>query len=193
MILHPVLMPTLAAVLYFLVTPLYYETPFVRFTLMLVFGSTYLVPVLAMLLMYRFRIISDFHLAQPEERRIPILVTMVSALLAARILWRAESTIIAIFFIAMVVSLMMAYVSLKKYKVSLHAMGVAGVVAMTICMGLMFSRNVNYILAALFVAYGAVCTARLRLKAHNYKELILGSILGVIPQFCLYAYVYHSM
>jgi len=35
---------------------------------------------------------------------------------------------------------------------------------------------------------GAIATSRLHLKAHTYKELILGVFIGFIPQLILVSY-----
>jgi len=39
----------------------------------------------------------------------------------------------------------------------------------------------------MMVLLGAIATSRLHLKAHTYPELIIGSLIGIIPQLLLFS------
>jgi len=78
--------------------------------------------------------------------------------------------------------------AILKFKASIHMIAVSGLFMFFIVLSIHFSININEILALMCIIMGAVATSRLHLKAHNYKELIMGFFIGVMPQLILVNY-----
>ncbi|WP_232731972.1 hypothetical protein [Confluentibacter lentus] len=72
-----------------------------------------------------------------------------------------------------------------KFKASIHMIAVSGLFMFFIALSIHFSININGTLALMSIITGAIATSRLHLKAHTYKELILGFFVGLIPQLLL--------
>ena len=51
-----------------------------------------------------------------------------------------------------------------------------------------FSININGSLALFAIITGAVATSRLYLEAHTPKELLVGLLIGIIPQLIVLKY-----
>ena len=93
------------------------------------------------------------------------------------------------FFVGILISTLDCLIlALFKFKASIHLIAVSGVLMFFIALSIHFSININGTLALMAIIVGAVATSRLHLKAHNYKELIIGFFLGVIPQLVLVNY-----
>ena len=56
---------------------------------------------------------------------------------------------------------------------------VSGLFMFFIALSIHFSININGTLALLAIIIGAIATSRLHLKAHTYKELIIGFFIGL--------------
>ena len=65
---------------------------------------------------------------------------------------------------------------------------IAGIFMFYIALSIHFSININGTLALITILVGAIATSRLHLKAHDYKELIVGFCIGFIPQLIMINY-----
>lgn len=65
---------------------------------------------------------------------------------------------------------------------------VGGVFMFFIGFAIHFSKNINGSLALMAVITGAIATSRLYLKAHTVKELLIGLLIGAIPQIIVENY-----
>ena len=74
---------------------------------------------------------------------------------------------------------------LFNIKASLHMIGIGSVTMFTIALSIHFGMNFTLLIAVLMIANGLVATSRLHYKAHSNLELILGFLIGVIPQLTL--------
>jgi len=70
-------------------------------------------------------------------------------------------------------------------KASLHMVGIAAITMFTIAISIHFSINLTLLIGILIIGNGLVATSRLHYKAHSNLELILGFLLGFIPQLTL--------
>ena len=51
-----------------------------------------------------------------------------------------------------------------------------------IALGIHFHINIIGSIALMFIISGAIASSRIHLRAHNAIELVIGFIIGVIPQ-----------
>src|SRR5690625_4300829 len=75
-----------------------------------------------------------------------------------------------------------------KIKASLHQMAISALLIFCICLSIYFKVNLLLYIAILILANGWVASSRLFLERHNPTELILGFILGALPQLYLVSY-----
>ena len=87
----------------------------------------------------------------------------------------------------------------------MHALGMGGLLGMTILTMLLFSYNsfvinigslgfiemsTSALLVIVILLTGAVCTSRLILKAHSLQDLYSGFIIGLSSQFIAFRILY---
>ncbi len=70
-------------------------------------------------------------------------------------------------------------------KASLHMMGISALTLFIIGLSMHFQTQNTLPIAFLIVMNGFVASSRLEMKAHTIKELIIGFLLGCIPQLLL--------
>ncbi len=51
-----------------------------------------------------------------------------------------------------------------------------------------YQININGTIALMMIILGAIATSRLHLKAHTNKELLIGLLIGLLPQLILLYY-----
>jgi uncharacterized membrane protein YccC len=90
------------------------------------------------------------------------------------------------FFLGGLLSALLALLLLFfKTKASLHLMTISALTVFVIGLSIHNqSRNINLI-AFLVLMNGVVASSRLEMKAHSPKELVIGFLLGVVPQVLL--------
>ncbi|MDP6922367.1 MAG: hypothetical protein QGH06_05280 [Lutibacter sp.] len=192
-VFHPVNFPLTGSILYFISLPSYL-LKVQEYTLLTgIFIGAYLIPLLFFFLLRRFGVIRHFHLASLEERKFPTLLFITIACMMGHWLHRIGMVDgLALYFYGYGASLMVIYLLLHlKCKASLHLLAISGLLGFLLCHSLTYRLNLLLPIALLFSIMGLVARARLVLGVHNLKELWIGFLTGIIPQFI--AYFFYSI
>ncbi|AZQ62710.1 hypothetical protein EI427_10810 [Flammeovirga pectinis] len=183
--LHPIFIPCLIAGLFLFGVN---EAPWLdnqaRWSLFSLIGTiSTLMPISFLLLMQRFGIIESPHLHSRDERSFALSVMVVSFGLICYILYVKinVSTAMNIAFTAVTITLIIANIANFIDKISLHAIGMAGLAGILLYF-ITEETNANIILFDAFgfslILLGLSMTARLYLKAHTQYQVYAGAILG---------------
>lgn len=183
-LLHPILFPILGSVFYLFAIPRYISDKYKLLVLSIIFIGTYLIPILLLMLLKQSKIIQSFHLSSIEERKFPMLFLSFLGILIGRMLFKiAIVNDLAIFIIAGSFALLLVYGFLwLRVKVSIHTLGIGGLIGFVISLSIFYRQNFIWLIALLFVLFGIIANARIRLKAHSFVEVIIGLIIGVATQ-----------
>jgi len=191
LLFHPILFPFFGSIFYLAIVPRYISDRYKLLVLSIVFIGTYLLPITLLFFLKALKMISSFHLSTIEERKFPMLAISFLAILIGRILFKF--TIVndlAIFIIAGSVALLLVYGFLWfGIKVSIHTLGVGGLIGFIIRLSMLYQQNFLVVIALLFVLFGIIANARLKLQAHTFNEVLLGVFFGVSTQL-LVPFVY---
>ena len=77
---------------------------------------------------------------------------------------------------------------LLRFKASLHMIGITALTAFTYGLSVYYKLPFVNLFAFCIVCMGLVASSRLYMKAHTYTELIVGLLIGLLPQIYLYRY-----
>lgn len=190
-IFHPITFPIVGAFIYFLLVPSYIFKQQEYLFLIVIFIGTYVFPLVLLLLMKSFKMISSYHIDSIKERKFPIVLFISIAYIIANWLAKAGTVdILSILFYGYALGLLLAYLLLYiKFKISLHSSAIAGLIGFLIYFSIYYQQNVLYLLIALTILGGLIGSARLKMGAHSLKEVLWGGVLGVASQFAAY-YIY---
>ncbi|WP_010135178.1 hypothetical protein [Ochrovirga pacifica] len=180
-LLHPVLLPSYGTLWYLQALPIPLSAMQKYMVLFIVLGGTFLVPLLTLVVLRLTGHVKTNDAKTVEERKFPVLIMIFNYLFLAQVLqsiWQLrELTILAY---ATAVGLVIAWLFLyNKVKVSLHMLGMAGLLSFVLVFGAHYQYP-NLVVALLLVLLGALATARLHLKAHNLKEIYMGLTVGIL-------------
>ena len=187
-ILHPIVLPTLGVFIYFLFVSQSFEKRLQLIVLGLVFTLTYLLPLLMLLLLKKFRFIKDFQVSTIKERRFPIIFMMLLLyFLGNSIIQIPTIRNLGILFFGTSLSLTCIYVLFSlKLKSSLHLVSMGNMIGFFLIMTNINSLSMLPIIILLILLSGILASSRLYLKAHTPVELLIGFSLGIVCQFILF-------
>ncbi len=189
-LLHPVFIPIVATGIYLSVLPLPIVQTQKYLLFFLVTGATLLLPLLTLFLLKLTGYVKTNEATTIAERKLPVIVMVVNYLFLAITLqkvWQVrELTILAY---ATAINLLVTYVFFyAKIKISLHMLGMAGLLGFTLVYGINYGYSIP-IIALLIILTGVLATARLFLKAHTLREVVAGTLLGVAIPMVLHLFL----
>ena len=183
-IFHPLWMPLLGSLIYFHITPKFVPPSFLYAKLMAIVILTVFVPVMFYFLMRNLGMADSIFLKDVNQRRIPLLFQIIFTLIIVKLIINGyEFPELYYFFLGILASASLSLIcAILGYKVSLHMVGVCGVLFFVMGLSVHYMGNMLAILALLSFAVGAVATSRLYDHAHTGSELFTGILVGVVPQ-----------
>lgn len=154
-----------------------------------------LAPGLSLIVLRVNRSISSLSMPNQYERETPILVmTFYTSVLFLFLWYQSSASPVPSILLAMAlggaISSGLAYLFNKKFKISLHGIGLGALVGFLYAFFLTLEEfNLTILLLSIILA-GLGLSARLILKQHNLFQILSGFVLGFASQFfCIYFYV----
>ncbi len=185
---HPMNFSIIGAVIYFLFVPKYIFKPQEHLILLVIFVGSYVFPVLLLALLKRFGMINSYHMDTIEERKFPTILFISISYIIGNWLFKSNVVdLLSLIYFGYGLALILSYILLYfKVKISLHTAAISGLLGFLIYFSYYYKINMIIILAILFALSGIIGSSRLKLKAHNLKEVSLGYIIGISSQFIVY-------
>lgn len=148
---------------------------------------TVIIPILFFAILRAVGKIDSVMVVDVTQRKIPLILQCFLIIL----LVRKSITIdrypeLHFFFLGALLSTILALLSLfANIKASLHMMAISALTVFVIAISLHFQFQNTFIIALLILSNGLVASSRIEMNAHTNKELIIGFLLGSIPQLLL--------
>ncbi len=190
---HPLFMPTYGMLLVFFSNQLngfnVYALPEMMATNKMIFAIiivfTLLIPGITALVLKRMGQIQSLQMENRRERLLPFAITGFCYLTASVIIQNTldhVNQMILIILAGAQLAILLSLVISVYWKISIHMIGIGGMVGTEILMMNVFNFSWDAILySTLFIA-GLVGFARLRLNAHQPAEVLAGFVVGVITE-----------
>lgn len=187
-IFHPLLMPLLGVILYYNVTPRYVDTEIVRAELLAITIITVLIPLVVFFLLKNLGAVETIYLRNVKERKFPLMIQCILLLLIIKMVFDIyDDPELYYFIVGILFSTFSALIMVFfKVKISLHQMGVAGILMYLVGISAHFKINLLVSISFFLFVNGWVASSRLNAKAHDYRELMLGLFIGALPQLILF-------
>ena len=187
-ILHPTVLPTAGAFLYFIFVTQQFEKRLQLIILGLIFILTYMVPILLLFFLKNFGFIKDFQVSTIKERRVPVIfMILILYFLGNTIIQIPMIRNLGILFYGTSLSLICIYILFSaKLKSSLHLVSMGNMLGFFLIMTNINNLSILFIIIPLIFLSGVLASSRLYLKAHTPLELLIGFFLGFIAQFTLF-------
>ncbi|CAM1356079.1 hypothetical protein [Tenacibaculum halocynthiae] len=187
-ILHPIVMPTIGILLYFIFSPINLSSQQQLTILSIVFISTYIVPLLLLVFLKAIGYIKSYQVFSIKERKVPLFF-MIALLFFLAELFQKLNIVkdLSYLFYGIVLGLTITYfLFFTRLKSSLHLLSMGGAVGYFLIFQVIHGINILPIIIIFIILSGLLATSRLYLKAHTPKEVYTGFFLGFTSQFIVY-------
>lgn len=183
-IFHPLFTPVQACFFYFLFHNADYSVNEIKMLFLQISVITILIPIL---LYYSLRYvgkIDSIMIADLEQRKIPLVFQIfLLILLLRKSIPLAQFFELHFFFLGALFSTLIAVGLLFiKFKVSLHMLAISALTVFVFGLNIHLQMGNIYIVPFLLLMNGFVASSRLVMKAHTPNEIIIGVLVGSIPQ-----------
>ncbi len=186
-ILHPLIIPTIACIVIFN-SGFYLEiipAKIIRAIYLIVFMLSFAVPALIISALYLQKKIGAFTINERKERVLPLILMLIIYLLAYYFMWRhAFPPIFLNFFVGTIIATVLALLITFNWKISLHTIGMGGLIALIAALSYMYNLDLFWLLASVIIIAGIVGTARMIAGTHSSMQIYSGYFVGFLSVFC---------
>ena len=181
-ILHPMFMPILALHLTLLVLPSLAFT--LSQNLLLIYGilifSTMVLPLTSIFWLMQKGKVSSLEMSNHKERSLPLFKTVIWMSFGYYLLQNLlfYTPILKAELLGAILIILLAAIISKFWKISLHLLGICGVVGVFIALQIMHG-DFLYLLLLFILLSGLLGVARIKQKAHNYAQVYAGFLVGL--------------
>ena len=156
-----------------------------------VFWLTAFFPAFAVFLLWRLKFSESIFLRTQKDRIIPYVIVMFfywwMYYLSRN--FSDQPIVLKYFYFGVFIASALGLIVNNFIKVSLHGMGIGGLLTAVIFVGIKYTiNNIIWDIAILFIA-GIVISARMMVSDHTNKELTIGLGIGIITQTLAYFWV----
>ena len=184
---HPLFMPFYAMVLIFEFNP-YIDLQLannIQVIVLTILGLfTILLPLLTAIILQKLGVVKSIYMKTSEERKWPFLLSVLWYYLGFELLTNIALPIsLYLIMIGAITIVLIAHFITLNWKISVHMLGIGGVIGAMIGLSQRFQFNHFYLILFLFFIAGLIGYARLKTNSHNYRQVYSGFILGVILEW----------
>ena len=184
---HPLFMPLYAFGL------LIYTNPYINmmitetskyFILGILLVFTIILPILTSVLFKLFGLIDSLYMKTAKERRWPFLLTLIWYYMGIELLTRIyvpQSFLLLMIGATSIVGV--ALVITSRWKISIHMLGIGGVIGAIIGISQRFQFDHSILLIALILFAGLIGYSRLKTNSHNFRQVYAGFIVGIAVEW----------
>ena len=187
---HPIFTAVFASLLYFTSCQKHFDYQIIYLYLLQILLLTVFIPLGFFYFLIAMGKIDSIMVTKVSQRKIPLVIHIVLLVVLIKKSITVENIPELYYFLlgCLVSSLMALVLVYFNIKSSLHMLGIAGLTIFYIGLNLHFNLQNYFGIVLILLCNGLVASSRLQMKAHNYKELFLGYLVGIIPQTFLLWY-----
>lgn len=181
---HPIWMPFAGTLIYFFVTPRFFPLEIIQAKLLAIAIMTIFIPIVYFFMLKTLGKVQDHFMKEVRERKWPLLFYAgLNFIILKYVLNTFDYPALYYFFFGIMISTFIGLLMLfTNIKASLHMTGLGGLIVFIISLSLHFNLNLIYTISFLVAITGLTASSRLYYEAHSGWELMLGLLVGLLPQ-----------
>ena len=145
---------------------------------------TIILPLLTAIILQKFGVVKSIYMKTAEERKWPFLLSVLWYYLGFELLSNIALPIsLYLLMIGAMFVILVAHFITLRWKISVHMLGIGGVIGAMIGLSQRFQFNHFYLILVLFFVAGLIGYARLKTNSHNYRQVYIGFILGTMIEW----------
>jgi hypothetical protein len=188
-VFHPLFISVYAALFYFFVTKSFFYPYEIFLVLFQISILTIFLPISMYFLLKSLGLAkSSIMLHEKKERRLPLAF---QAMFYLVLIQHSFSTVVVpelyYFFLGAFISTLLTLLLIVfHFKASIHMIGITGITLFIIAISVHYGIPFVSLIAFFIITIGLVASSRLYMQAHSMRELLIGIIVGALPQIGLW-------
>ena len=186
-IFHPILLPTWMFIIFILSGICRLSFIKAEVCLAVIFGTTFILPALSLLVLKKIKAIETFTMEKREERFIPIFFVVVFLYITSRFFNGIHALALYNFYLIcnLILCIIVFWINFW-WKISMHGTGWGAFTSMLLIMTTISAKLfLPYLLIGIILS-GLVGSARLYLKSHSNSQVYAGFAVGFIIPLLIY-------
>ena len=187
---HPIFIPIFGTLFYYYLSGLNNSKESVSWLLFDVAIFTFVLPLSFLFILKSFDKVDSLMLSDISQRKIPLLmqILLLVILITKYVTWTLHPELF-FFFLGATVSAFSAYILIfTKIKASIHIIAISALCYFVIGLNVHHGLQNSITIILLFVLTAIIASSRIVMKAHNVKEIIVGYVVGMLPQIILWGF-----
>ena len=190
---HPLFMPIYTMVLIFEFNP-YIDLQLPKniqvIVLIILSVFTILLPIITAIILQKLGVVKSIYMKTAEERKWPFLLSVLWYYLGFELLTNVTLPVsLYLIMIGAITIVLIAHFITLHWKISVHMLGIGGVIGAMIGLSQRFEFNHFYPILFLFFIAGMIGYARLKTNSHNYRQVYAGFILGISVEWIVVSFL----
>lgn len=182
-VLHPLWIPLIASLFYFLITPRYIPENFVKAKLLGIAILSIAIPAIFLSTLLKINFAKSIELHEAKAKRLFLLCLCILMITINNFVIQGNLPELLFFFTGYLISMSLCLLlSLFKFQASLHTLSLSALVAFMISISLLYRINLVYWIALGIFLIGWAASSRLGSDAHRLREIFIGLLIGIAPQ-----------
>ena len=145
---------------------------------------TILLPIITAIILKKLGVVKSIYMKTAEERKWPFLLSVLWYYLGFELLTNIALPVsLYLIMIGAITIILIAHFITLYWKISIHMLGIGGVIGAMIGLSQRFQFNHFYLILFLLFIAGLIGYARLKTNSHNYRQVYAGFILGAIVEW----------
>ncbi len=187
-LLHPLFIPLYGTLVYLFCVENSFENVQKYLMLIQIVLITILIPMLFLYLLKIIGKVDSIMVSDISQRKMPLMIQffLMALLILKSITIERVPELFFFFFGGMVSTFIAILLLFLRSKASIHMIGIGSLTVFVIGISIHNYNNMLVPISLLILLNGVVASSRLAMKAHTVKELLIGFLLGWIPQLLLF-------
>lgn len=182
-IFHPIWIPFVGALLFFVISPRGFSVPFIKAQLLAVSTFSIGIPILILAMILNFRLSESTELKEQKGKRMFLIATALLLIVLDKFILGKAALEVYFFLLALSISygLLVAF-SIFGKVLSMHTAALSALICFVVSLSYLYDLNLSYLIA-LLVFISGVCMMQ-RMESVDYKigEIGLAILMGILPQ-----------
>lgn len=191
-ITHPIFVPTLGAYLIYNTNTIFSQISQenINSILYLSFGLTFILPMIFIALFLGVKEIAKLKASDKNDRLFPLLIVLLSYSFTYNFFKDSTGLIIYnTFLLTVITGLTIALLINFFWKISLHMVGIGGIIALIVFLKHIFHAEIFVHFVAFTIMAGIIASVRLYLQEHSMPQILFGFALGFSSVHGLHLFV----
>lgn len=180
-------MAFLGAVVYFFISPRQFNIVVIEAKLFALLILTVFIPIVFLFMLNKLKLLEDLDFKNTKAKRLYLIGIVLLLISVNNFIIDPVTPELYYYYTGLVLALSCSFFcALFKLNISLHSLHLSALLGFVLGISLLYSLQIQWLIALIVFAIGWSVTERIATKKHNTQEVLLAIAFGVVPQIVFF-------